>query len=1013
MPNSNKTKFKKSHLAFLGFTSFSTLFSPQVVAQNKLDDIAIVDRMLEQRTIDLISELDLQLRVLKERYSAAVVAMQTGKIKYIAGQKSSARRAFSSVPQSDEEFQEMVFTFYRYASMKLPDIDRRGQAEAAALLIENGLLAKSKNDQKDMVNIYYRSNRSDKAKLALLKEYCAEQNLSLPGDSIDEFIVRNDAAEKIILKDFGVPAGATLNINDLEEIVKAVKEMEWNNQDYKYYRCVNEMARAMIFLGKTDDALSLLKNKAKNFKMMNALVAKNIQKENSALPRKQRLSKKEMAQRLGAVSLSSGSRYAKGIAYLLKAKRVKGSDDKKAKQYWGIAATNFYLCALKHKGTQEAFKSIIRYDACRDLAKEWFGKEPKPLPISKMDAGKAFYSVGNYARAIESFRDYMEKPASSTGYEAIYFAVISTALNKDYDAIDKYLDKLKSTYADMESADNSKEYFKKSCKYMAGVFLKLKRDADSEVEKADFQAKQVKYVELSNSLNSTADVSYKLASGKYNRVMQMIKADKRDSATADYKQAVSAFESLIKNFPSSTDALRSFEKLARLHSSFEEYSKAAEAYEEYYKRASTADLTGRIKKASVIMAVADIYFKQKAFDKALAALADLETFMAKEDLSSDDPDKKRTVALIKENSSLVSILTADKQLQSKRKELSALKNEIKQNANDASLRDRLSKAEGENEKHSLKLVRRLKGWLEEFPDSTKQPSIMAFLGGIYQQLDNVDEANVVYSELKERYPDHKVVKQIVQNIVRLHLDREDMAAAAASLSEISYEKQDDLTLEYFAQKFKLEELAVDELGEETFMECMKVLVKSTSELNKRLIASNAKINRIHQNAFRFAYATFNLNKLSEASTILAKIAKEKPYGPYIFKVGYLQGAICAKQKEYSKAKKIFFGLLGLNARMPKRDWGREVVIQVELSAALSEATDKKLQLTGYGNARAATKTNIDGFGEDVKAQVERSYYLAISYAYKLGKKQEAVAMKDEFRKKFPTSPYSKRVRNLK
>ena len=103
MKDDKRLNPKKSTLAFLGFSALSSMVCLQ--AQNKEDDLALIDKMLEYGTqINLEKEMKLQMRILKDRYNSTVVSIQQGKIKYYSQQNSSARRAFLAIPKYDADF---------------------------------------------------------------------------------------------------------------------------------------------------------------------------------------------------------------------------------------------------------------------------------------------------------------------------------------------------------------------------------------------------------------------------------------------------------------------------------------------------------------------------------------------------------------------------------------------------------------------------------------------------------------------------------------------------------------------------------------------------------------------------------------------------------------------------------------------------------------------------------------------------------------------------------------------
>ena len=191
-------------------------------------------------------------------------------------------------------------------------------------------------------------------------------------------------------------------------------------------------------------------------------------------------------------------------------------------------------------------------------------------------------------------------------------------------------------------------------------------------------------------------------------------------------------------------------------------------------------------------------------------------------------------------------------------------------------------------------------------------------------------------------------------------------------------------------------------------------------LKARKRIADLPINKIHHNFYRQAYALYHLGRLDESMALLEKILKEKERGPYVFKIGFLQGKIAAFKKDYSKVMAVYSNLKILNSRTAKMNWSREVQILTQWSSAYvdidgDDEASKKLLLRGYGSANQAKDTNVLGV-EDQEAAldaVEKGWYLSILYGFKLDKVEKAKGMKAEFFKKFPRSTYARLVRKLK
>ena len=160
---------KKSSLSFLIVSTLTSMLGISAVAQNLDDDLALVDSFLSLRQqVDLMKELDIHLRLLRERYPANVVAIQEAKIAYAKSQKSKARSIFAKIPNTDPFYGEMVFTFFKYATQQN---DTSGKEDAATMYFESSLketLPEPNTERRDllmdMVAIYETLARKDNDK---------------------------------------------------------------------------------------------------------------------------------------------------------------------------------------------------------------------------------------------------------------------------------------------------------------------------------------------------------------------------------------------------------------------------------------------------------------------------------------------------------------------------------------------------------------------------------------------------------------------------------------------------------------------------------------------------------------------------------------------------------------------------------------------------------------------------------------------------------------------------------
>ena len=1019
---------KKSSLSFLIVSTLTSFIGLNANAQNIDDDLALVDNFLSLRKqVDLMKELDIHLRLLRERYPANVVSIQEAKIAYAKNQKSKARSIFAKIKNNDPFYGEMVFTYFKYATQQN---DTSGKDEASTMYFESNVknTIPAPNTEKrdllmDMVTIYEKIARKDKdkekKKLKALKEWGKQHGIEIPdAPPIQELVELNDEAEKIRLKDKGVAADAKVDVKALEGLIKTQIEAEWGVLDYWFFKGVVERARAQALLGQHDKALKTLETFYPKFKKMDEEIFGSIDEDKN-------IAKGDKALAKSASSIFGGVRYVKGLSYLFKAKKLKAKADELTKKKKNAeakkameeaqalligrtgAAVQFYLCTLKNKGSQEAFKSILRYDHCRDLAKKWYDKSMKELKAEPLEIGKAYYSLKYYDKAREYFEKYVEKAASPQAYEAIFYAIPASVKAEKLDLADKYLDILETKYIDFNK--KPKDYFTKSCLYLSGVYRTKMNEEQDAAKKKEYDRIRTEYYERSLAGGGTAQVTYVLANKAFKQAVEAKQAKKRAEADAKYKKAISSFQKVVDKYPSSTEAVKSFKQMAILHKYFKDLKSAGAMYEEYFKRVATPDVAGRVDKAQVMLDRADIYFIDKQFEKVLTAIGTLEEYMKKEDLKTDDKDLIAKLKTLNENKSLLKMYAKKDLSGNKNKELRVIKNELKNDPENAELKEKLAKAQKEVDEYLDDTINEYNNWINKYSKSEHVPVTMATLGGLYQLQNKSSQAKAVYEKLRRLYPDHEVIKQISLNIVRVHLDNEDLDSAAEALKDVKMADLDDDSLRFLLKAFLVEEKP-ENMDDSTLKACSEVVLATATELRPRFEKKDKdNINQLHWADYRKARALYNLNRYSEAKAILEKAAKEKPLGPYIFDIRFLQGAISSKENDYKTVSSIYSKLMALSSRMDP-DLNRDVRIKVEWASAYKDATDKDLISKGRGLAMMSKDANVDSLEDETVIQVQKAWYLFIHYSKGLG--NDINELKKEFLQKFPTSPYAVPVRRL-
>jgi len=1020
--------YKKSSLSFLIVSTLTSFIGFNASAQNMEDDFALVDGFLSLRSqVDLMKELEIHIRLLKERYPSNVVSIQEAKIAYAKNQKSKARSIFAQIKKNDPFYGEMVFTFFKYATQQG---DKSGKEEASVMYFESDLkntLPRPNTERRDllmdMVEIYGKIARKEKdkkkPKLNALKEWGKKNGIDIPDTPpIQELVELNDEAEKIVLKDKGVEKDAKVDVKALEGLIKAQIEAEWGVLDYWFFKGVVERARAQALLGQHDKALKTLETFYTKFKKMDEEIFKSIDEDKN-------IAKADKKKAKDASSIFGGVRYVKGLSYLFKAKKLKfkanelkkqnknGEADKALAEAKNLligrtgAAVQFYLCTLRNKGSQEAFKSILRYDHCRDLAKKWFDKGMKELTAKPLEIGKAYYSLKYYDKAKEYFEKYIDKAPSADAYEAIFYSIPASVKAEKLDGVDKYLDILEEKYIAYNK--KPKDYFTQSCLYLSGVYRTKMNEAQDAKKKKEYDQIRTEYYERSLAGGGTPQVVYVLANKAFKLAVEHQQARRRAQAKVQYEKAIKSFEKVIAKYPSSTEAVKSYKQMAVLHEYFKDLKKAGDMYEEYLKRVATPDVAGRVDKAQNMFGVVNIYFKGEQYEKVITSIKDLQDYIKKEDFKTDKKELQDKMKSLDENSSLLKMYAMDRLAAPKKKELRVLKKELKDKPEDADLKAKFAAAQEEVNKDLNEMIAEFDSWINKYTKSEQLPVAMARLGGLYQELNNSTKAKGVYEKLRRLYPDHEVVKQISLNIVRVHLDNEDLESAAGALKDVKMAELDDDSLRFLLKAFLVEDPPAD-MDKSTLKACSEVVLSTSSELRPRYEKKDSEdLNKLHWVDYRKARALFHLARFSEAKAILEKAAEEKKLGPYIFDIRFLLGAIASRENNYKDVSSIYSKLVGLSTRM-EPDLNRDVRIKVEWAAAYKDAEDKELIKKGRGLAMMSKDANVDNLEDETVIYVQKAWYLFIHYTKGMG--EDITELKKEFLQKFPTSPYSVPVRRL-
>jgi TolA-binding protein len=554
-----------------------------------------------------------------------------------------------------------------------------------------------------------------------------------------------------------------------------------------------------------------------------------------------------------------------------------------------------------------------------------------------------------------------------------------------------------------------KDWFTQSCLRLSGKYRTKKNEETDPAKKKIYESKQLSFFKRSQRLGGNAPTAYTLAYGELRECFGFKRNKKFAKAKEMYATAIQSFSLIVKRFPGSTEEVKAYKQLGLLHEYFKDLEKSKTMYEECMKRIATPDVAGKVEKIDVMTSLANVHFLSNDYDGTIAALIEIDKYADSEKFKTTDDALIKKIKALEEKRITLNIFSLDNQLIPKKKELRVLKSDLKLNPEDEVLKGKVEATAKEITDGLTKTLTSFKKWLTKFQSSPNCPSVMARLGSLHQELGQSADAKRVYERLKAKYPDHEVVKLISINIVRAHLKNEDQAAAAEALEDTNLQELDDSSLQYLIREFVVEEIPRG-MSSTTVKDCSAVAVKVIDILRPRYEKAKKDLNRLHWLDYRKARSLYNLNKLDPAKVILERMAKEKPYGPYIFEAKFLLGAISSKQGDYNTVSGIYASLKALSTRMPE-DLNREVRISVEWANAYHDVQgDPRLTKKGRGLAMMTKDMNIEKLDEVGLFQVQKAWYLFIHYSKKM--ELEISELKKEFLKTYPGSPYAFKVRKL-
>ena len=233
--------------------------------------------------------------------------------------------------------------------------------------------------------------------------------------------------------------------------------------------------------------------------------------------------------------------------------------------------------------------------------------------------------------------------------------------------------------------------------------------------------------------------------------------------------------------------------------------------------------------------------------------------------------------------------------------------------------------------------------------------------------------------------------------------------ALENISKVDLNEINDEKLLLLSKKTVLKETP-DGLNPNLFLKLSTEGFRILTIIEKRLIKSKAKQDKLHPVQLLQARALCNLSKLRQAKNILEDILEEKKFGDDSFEERFLLGHIAAQQNDWNAVSKIFSRIMAIASRL-QPDLKRDLRIKTEWAGAYENVQNNiPLIQKGRGLALMAKSVQINILDDESLKYVEKANYLVIHYSKKAG--VNIKELKKKFLKEFPTSKYSLRVRRL-
>ncbi|EDM26485.1 hypothetical protein LNTAR_05904 [Lentisphaera araneosa HTCC2155] len=906
-------------LIFTGLSSTAALasLSPELHAesQTELDaDMKLIKAYIDNSDkFDFTKELTFQIKLAKATYKSQKDALAKIDIMLAFSKKrnTTARKVLTDFGMNSPQSEGVLYFFIEKAQEAN---DRKSLAIAGKLFFESKFkesLSKENPYFETLQGAAYSYNleltKSDKNKSKAFEAWWKSKGfppIAPPDQSPSEALyAQTVAVMDEALEIFTKRKPGTINTADIKSQIKLIKELEFeqsNDQiDPWFLLCVSEAARGMALLGEEQEALPWLAHYYKRFADIDAAVKATAKREG----------KPEIV----STSIMSNFLYSKACIYWAVAQRsAKAGDNAKAQtslvdKGTQNAAVNMYLLVMRYPQSRGAIKTLFEYDDVWKLyAKVGGTKSKKALPTDKKLIFMANYSKKDYDKAITLADEYIKsvKNMNDKG-EVLWLSFYAATQIDNFEKAEEYYKILKNEFS--SNAALRAAYLDKATGWRKSFYkTRVKELADDPSKKSAYEIlSKIKLSDPNNPNDALLDLvdEVKLAFSTYGK--------SRSAGKAKAKETLALIEAYIKKFPNTTQLTLAYSLKGQIAEIAQEHQIALESYQEFLKRESGIDTKGKYKRAEAFYHIAYNLLKLDQIEGANGMLNAVETYknyIAKNDFS--DASDKQQKNLNDFNAGL-DIWKIDIDY-NKIKEVKTAFNEsdkkLKASPDDKSLQTTHKQQLEKLQKMSSKVADSYLDWTKRNKTNSKIATILAKVGGIYQDAKMDRESQKIFSEISERFPDSPVLEQIQMRLVISYINNKDIGAAAKEAAKLDYEKMSVGTLQYLVSKF-LYPSKPDKrkLNQNDFEKATQIVIKASNKIITQSSEQSAK----HRYAFYAGRAHFLIGEKLEAGKLFDIIKNEAPNSPYSLEISFLDVEIMIEKGKYTEADKIISDLENL------------------------------------------------------------------------------------------------------